>query len=75
MRMPGTSTSTHPRRTARKCRDDDENFAAVGYVIAILYRTGCARSAVAVYFGLAVYLVLPLRISHSRRSSVRRSRW
>lgn len=48
--------------------------AVVGYVLAILIGLAAPGVAVAAYFGLAVYLVLPLGISHGARSRARGSR-
>ena len=45
-----------------KSRPHDENFSiVVGYVIAIGIGLVLPQLAVALYFGLAIYLIVPLR--------------
>ena len=63
MRTRGTSTSTHPHKRARKLHRTQRKFlpAVIGYVIAILIGLALPVAAVALYFGLAVYLVVPFR--------------
>ena len=59
MRTPGASTCTPSLKTARKCTNDEVLPVVIGYVTAILVGLPLPKVAVALYFGIAVYLVVP----------------
>jgi hypothetical protein len=61
--MRGASTSTCRQERARNRRANSGNFcpSLPGYVIAILIGLLLPVVAVAFYFGIAVYLVVPFR--------------
>ena len=62
--MRGTSTSTPPHQDGQEPQDAPPKRllpVVIGYVTAILIGLAAPGAAVALYFGLAVYLIVPFR--------------
>ena len=63
MPTPGASTSTHRNADGDETQGPRRKLlpVVIGYVIAILIGLVLPRVAVALYFGIAVYLIVPFR--------------